>query len=187
MSVLPGSVWHGPGRLCQRAALSNSFLIKKTSVIHRADYLNILLEEALRLGLVLRKGCEVSQILFEDAPKAVLKDGEIVSGDVIVGADGRSGHKMFPESPVFSGLTNSLLEGLWSATRDQILGHSSPPQETGDLAFRGTFALERLQALKKPGMDELIRDTKAHLWMGPDKHCSFYPVRNGQEFNLVLL
>lgn len=70
--------------------------------------------------------------------------------------------------------------------RDKILGRCSPPVETGDLAFRGTFALERLQKLNDPGIDDLIGDQKAVVWMGPEKHCTFYPIRDGKEFNLVL-
>ena len=58
------------------------------SVIHRADYQEILLEEAMRLGMDFRTNCEVVQVLFHACPKAVLKNGEHVAGDVLVGADG---------------------------------------------------------------------------------------------------
>ncbi|KIW12771.1 hypothetical protein PV08_07958 [Exophiala spinifera] len=137
-------------------------------VIHRADYQELLLEEAVRIGVDFRPNSEVSQIIFDESPKVVLRTGDEITADVIVGADVK-------------------LPSLWSTTRDQILGRSSPPQETGDLAFRGTFPLARLEKIEDDGIRDLITSQKACLWMGPDKHCSFYPVRNGQEFNLVLL
>lgn len=71
--------------------------------------------------------------------------------------------------------------------RERVLGYPSPPEETGDLAYRGTFSRKQLEALDDPQVNMLINENKQHLWMGPDKHCSFYPVRNGNEYNLVLL
>jgi salicylate hydroxylase len=67
------------------------------------------------------------------------------------------------------------------------LGRSSPPVETGDLAYRATFAREQLLELNDPRVDDLCAGKKVTIWMGPDKHCVFYPLRGGTEFNLVLL
>jgi salicylate hydroxylase len=61
------------------------------------------------------------------------------------------------------------------------------PLETGDLAYRGTFSKEQLLSLNDPKVEELCAKNSVTLWMGPDKHSVFYPVRNGQYFNLVLL
>lgn len=77
--------------------------------------------------------------------------------------------------------------GLWSHVRSYVLGHTKEPTETGDLAYRGTFTRSQFAALKDPRIDTLIGDNRAQLWMGPDRHCSFYPVRGGEEFNLVML
>src|ERR1700748_682123 len=77
--------------------------------------------------------------------------------------------------------------GLWSATRDAILGHPSPPTETGDLAYRATFSRKQLLELNDPRVEDLCSGNKVTLWMGPDKHSVFYPLRDGTEFNLVLL
>ncbi len=60
------------------------------SVIHRADYHTVLLNEALRLGADLRKNSEVVDGDFSPPkPYVLLQTGEKVEGDVIVGADGR--------------------------------------------------------------------------------------------------
>lgn len=80
-----------------------------------------------------------------------------------------------------------VLLGLWSVSRSEMLGKASEPFETGDLAYRGTFSLEQLRQLNDPRVEELCRDPAATVWFGPSKHCVFYPVRNGTQFNLVLL
>ena len=60
------------------------------SVIHRADYHAVLLNEALRLGADFRKSSEVVDGHFSPPkPFVLLQTGEKVEGDVIVGADGR--------------------------------------------------------------------------------------------------
>jgi hypothetical protein len=60
------------------------------SVIHRADYHTVLLDEALRLGADLRKNSEVVDGNFSPPnPYVLLQTGETVEGDVIIGADGR--------------------------------------------------------------------------------------------------
>lgn len=71
--------------------------------------------------------------------------------------------------------------------RERILGQPSPPYETGDLAYRATFTMRQLLELRGPEIDALCRRKVMTLWMGPDKHCVFYPIRGGNQFNLVLL
>ncbi|KAJ5117384.1 hypothetical protein N7448_011016 [Penicillium atrosanguineum] len=71
--------------------------------------------------------------------------------------------------------------------REFILDGPSPPLETGDLAYRGTFSLQELTALNNPEVEKLIAASDVQVWMGPEKHVVFYPVRNRSEFNLVLL
>ncbi|EXJ74849.1 uncharacterized protein A1O5_01545 [Cladophialophora psammophila CBS 110553] len=134
-------------------------------VIHRADYHGVLLDEAVRLGGKLRLNAEAVDIKVSmENPHVVLQTGEIVDADVIVGAD-----------------------GLWSAIRDIVLGHSSPPVPTGDLAYRGTFSRAQLEAFQDPQIEELINSRCTYNWMGPDRHSVFYPVKNGSSFNLVLI
>ncbi|KIX04881.1 uncharacterized protein Z518_05752 [Rhinocladiella mackenziei CBS 650.93] len=132
-------------------------------VSHREDYHMILLDAARSSGVEIRLGSMVKAIKFETT-EVVLEDDSVLKADVIVGAD-----------------------GLWSSTRDQILGHPSPPTETGDLAYRATFTTAQLRSLNNPRINKLVEERAATLWMGPEKHTVLYPVRGGQEFNLVLL
>jgi salicylate hydroxylase len=57
-------------------------------VIHRQDYHAILLEEAQRLGVAIKLDAEVVNLNFERT-EVVLSGGEVIKGDVIVGADGK--------------------------------------------------------------------------------------------------
>ncbi|PVH97216.1 FAD/NAD(P)-binding domain-containing protein [Periconia macrospinosa] len=154
--------WKDGELLCSRSVGEELDARWPWLVIHRADYQRVLVDECERLGVDVRLKSEVQDIDFDNT-KVTLKNGDIISGDVIVGAD-----------------------GLWSTLRARILGHDSPPQETGDLAYRGTFSLEALQALRSPAVDELCQQSLVTMWIGPESHSVFYPVRCGKEFNLVM-
>ena len=71
--------------------------------------------------------------------------------------------------------------------REQVLEIPSPPFETGDLAYRGTFSAEQLKGLNDSRINSLCEEKSVSLWLGPDRHAVFYPVKAGTEFNLVLL
>jgi salicylate hydroxylase len=76
--------------------------------------------------------------------------------------------------------------GLWSTLRDR-LGKVSPPHETGDLAYRATVSRVDLDALNDPRIRDMCATKMVRVWLGPQKHAVFYPVKGGEEFNLVLL
>ncbi|KAL2276029.1 hypothetical protein FJTKL_01423 [Diaporthe vaccinii] len=132
-------------------------------VIHRADYHRVLLDAATTSGVEIRLGASVKKINFEKTLVEV-DGGQILSANVIVGAD-----------------------GLWSTARDQILGYPSAPGETGDLAYRATLKTADLLALNDDRVAELCTQKRCTLWMGPNKHCVLYPLKGGSEFNLVLI
>lgn len=68
-----------------------SILTDLHSVMHRADYQYVLADEARRLGVVMRLGCDVVDVdSSEESPSVTLADGEVVRGDVIIGADGKA-------------------------------------------------------------------------------------------------
>jgi salicylate hydroxylase len=83
-------------------------------------------------------------------------------------------------------LTSSV-PGLWSTIRESLVGNPCPPVETGDLAYRGTFSREQLLALQDPRITTLCDRRCVTLWIGPEKHVVFYPVRASTQFNMVLL
>ncbi|KAF2846027.1 putative salicylate hydroxylase [Plenodomus tracheiphilus IPT5] len=133
-------------------------------VIHRADYVDVLLETAVASGVEIRLDAEVSKVDFESTTVTLKRSGEIVYADVIVGAD-----------------------GLWSDMRNSVLSRPSPPEESGDLAYRGVFTRAQLESLKDPEIDRLVAHTEINIWLGPSRHAVFYPLRSGEQFNLVLL
>jgi salicylate hydroxylase len=135
----------------------------------------------MRLGAVLRLGAEVTDI-STDETTAHLADGTIVMADVIIGADGiLSGFHMFKLS---SELTAT---GQLSSVREAVLEIPVSPAPTGDMAYRAVFSREQLEGLNDDSINELCQKVAVTSWLGPEKHTVFYPVRGGQEFNLVLL
>ncbi|RFU30914.1 hypothetical protein B7463_g5419, partial [Scytalidium lignicola] len=134
-----------------------------------AEYQNLLLEEAQNAGARILKNAEVIGVdtnFDGDCGNCtvLLKDGRNIRADVVIGAD-----------------------GLWSRLREFIVGKQSPPSETGDLAYRGTFSREQLALFQEERIIELVEASNIQVWMGPGKHVVFYPVRNKTEYNLVLL
>ncbi|KAK5025884.1 hypothetical protein LTR13_010348 [Exophiala sideris] len=57
----------------------------------------------------------------------------------------------------------------------------------GDLAYRATLPYEYIKSLHDPEIDELCQREVVSVWLGPEKHCVFYPIQDGKVFNLVLL
>lgn len=132
-------------------------------VIHRAEYQKLLLEEATRIGVCMRTDCHVIR-LNGNCTSAVLQIGEEVASDAIIGAD-----------------------GLWSSVRTAVLGAESLPSETGDLAYRGTFTAAQLYATGNREIGELLEYSDVQVWLGPEKHVVFYPLKANGEYNLVLV
>lgn len=77
--------------------------------------------------------------------------------------------------------------GLWSHTRDIICGKSVLPEETGDLAYRATFSRSELENVGDESVSRLLDQDDIRVWLGPNRHAVFYPLRNREEYNLVLL
>ncbi|KAK2040072.1 salicylate hydroxylase [Colletotrichum somersetense] len=132
-------------------------------VAHRADLHNALWRTCQELGVSLNLGMEVERIDIEN-DTVYMEDGDEISGDIIIGADG----------PL-------------SLCRDQFLGTPSPLMDTGDVAYRAVLPTEHLKALNDPGINDLCEQNKVLMWLGPGQHTIFYPVRGGREINLILI
>lgn len=132
--------------------------------MHRADYQRVLVEEAERLGVEIRLGCDVVSVKCEYPPEARLADGQVVVGDVIVGAD-----------------------GLRSSVRTAVLGYVKEPEESGDLAFRITIPRKELENDPDPTIREIVKKGETGIWWGPNQHVVSYSVRNYELANLVLV
>jgi flavin-dependent dehydrogenase len=60
------------------------------SNIHRVEYHQVLLDEARQLGAKIDLDCDVI-IVDTESPSATLASGQVYTGDVVVGADGKLG------------------------------------------------------------------------------------------------
>ncbi|KGO74770.1 Monooxygenase, FAD-binding [Penicillium italicum] len=132
-------------------------------VIHRADLHNAIIDRALALPNVeLRENSTVTDVQF--CPASVsLANGEIIRGDVVIGAD-----------------------GIKSIIRDHLLEDSTiKAVATGDAAYR--IVLPRNIMEKDPELKKLIDEPQATRWLGPSRHVIAYPVRKHELYNVVLL
>lgn len=132
-------------------------------VIHRADLHNAIVDRALALPTVeLRENSAVTDVQFSPA-SVTLANGDIVCGDVVIGADG-----------IKSTVRSHLLE-------DSTLNAVA----TGDAAYR--ILLPRDIMEQDPELKELINEPQATRWLGPSRHIIAYPVRKHELYNVVLL
>jgi len=69
-------------------------------------------------------------------------------------------------------------DGLWSKLRAQMLGDTAP-HFTGHLAYRAMLLQSELPAV--------LRTQNVTVWMGPRLHVVQYPVRRGEQLNLVAI
>lgn len=147
------------------------------------------MDKALKVGAEIRTSCEVKSIDF-DATEVTLESGETLKGDVIIGADGMQypgqicGTWLYQVQVLYWSISGI---GLWSTIRGQDLQPAPEPFETGDVVYRGTFPRETLQALNDPQVNDFCKTQAVTIWAGPEKHGVFYPLRGGEEYNLVLL
>jgi salicylate hydroxylase len=67
-------------------------------------------------------------------------------------------------------------DGLWSIVRQQVCADGLPPP-TGHVAYRGLATQAELP--------EALRTTEVTVWLGPHLHVVAYPVRGGEQLNVV--
>ncbi|PYH63849.1 FAD-dependent oxidoreductase [Aspergillus vadensis CBS 113365] len=123
--------------------------------IHRADLLQILRDRARKLGTEIRPAA-VREVNSETA-EVILEDGERLQGDVVIKAD------------------------------DNTINESPSPSTTHDTEFiyQTTISRKHLEALNNPRIDELWQGRHSTtVWLGPNQHAAFYPIRHGQTFIL---
>ena len=83
------------------------------------------------------------------SPSVTLTTGEVISGDLIIGADG-----------VKSSIRRCMVDG------------PDAPTPTGDAAYRATINTELL--LKDPELKPFVDNAEGTCWMGPGKHVFGY-------------
>ncbi|KAG5929201.1 hypothetical protein E4U42_006861 [Claviceps africana] len=129
-------------------------------VMHRADYMRLLLDEARQAGVIVKSGCEVRQVDFS-APSVTLASGDIHKADVVVGSD-----------------------GVHSRTRS-LMHPSVRAIPTGEYAYRALF--ERRQISSSPSLQRIASNCGVlRMWLGPEVNAVLYPLQDGNTVNLVI-
>ncbi|KAI0653464.1 FAD/NAD(P)-binding domain-containing protein [Cubamyces menziesii] len=127
--------------------------------IHRADLHKLLFDLAVPFMDLRLKSTVVG--VDPDAPSVTLATGEVIYGDLIVGAD-----------------------GIKSTIQRVVLGHTNPAEPTGDAVYRAVIPSHLL--LKDPELKGFIDVPEMTGWMGPGRHIMAYNIRAKKEFNIVL-
>ncbi|KAI0699405.1 FAD/NAD(P)-binding domain-containing protein [Cytidiella melzeri] len=128
--------------------------------IHRADFHKLLFDLAAP-NMTLRLNSTVVGV-DPDAPSVTLASGEVIKGDLIIGAD-----------------------GIKSIVQQVVLGHVNPAQPTGDAAYRAIIPTSVLEA--DPDLKPLVDNPEMTGWMAPRRHLMAYCIRSKKEYNMVLM
>ncbi|KAH7414381.1 hypothetical protein DE146DRAFT_640153 [Phaeosphaeria sp. MPI-PUGE-AT-0046c] len=128
-------------------------------VLHRADLLSVLVDEARRLNVELRTGCAAAEIDFS-ARTVRTVSGHVFTGDIIVGADGEK-----------------------SSTRNLAQGQDTAPETTGRLVYRLTVNSDLMMTEKSTR--DLVHPPRITCWLGPDMHILCYNLESRDVCNVV--
>ena len=142
-------IWQHPWHLAHRVQVHEE--LKRACVS----------EEGKGRPVELRTGCQVKDVDVA-AGRLVLESGEVVKGDVIVGAD-----------------------GVHSATRKQI-STEIRPFASEQSAFR--FLMPKGRALEVPGIAQYLKeDGELIMWHGVKRRVVMYPTSNNTQLNFVCM
>ena len=127
------------------------------ATVHRADLHNLLLRAVQQQGST-RLHVRRPLTAFSQTPEAVTV-----------------------QTPDFPDVEADALigaDGLWSRVR-QLLLADAPPLATGHLAYRAL--------VRQLDLPEALRSQRVTVWLGPRLHIVQYPVRGGEQLNLVAI
>ncbi|KAH9938896.1 FAD/NAD(P)-binding domain-containing protein [Epithele typhae] len=127
--------------------------------VHRAD-LHKLLFDLAEPWMTLRLNAAVVAV-DPETPSVTLQSGEVITGDLVVGAD-----------------------GIKSLCQQVVLGYTNPADPTGDAVYRAIVPSELL--LNDPELREFVDVAEMTGWMGPRRHIMAYNIRSKKEYNIVL-
>lgn len=130
-------------------------------VIHRAAFLGVLVERAIKDGVKIRLGSAIESIDFAK-PSILLEDKSSLEADLIIGADGER-----------------------SFCRDALLGQPDPPHHSGDIVFRTVIPVGKVR--EDPELNGLLLPPAIHFWLGPDAHALAYALKEDGLLNVVLI
>ncbi|KAL8318828.1 hypothetical protein RB597_005872 [Gaeumannomyces tritici] len=130
---------------------------------HRGELHEVVFEHAKELGIPIHLGEPIEQY-FEDEEKAgiILKSGNKVVGDVVIGAD-----------------------GVRSKARELVLGYVDKPKSSGYAVWRAWFGNEDM--MKDPRTKQFCENGDSfNGWIGQDIHLLFSTIKNGTDCCWVL-
>lgn len=87
-----------------------------------------------------------------------LSSGEVYTGDVVVGADGKTGAFLIRY------ILSQTRVGLRSSVRDYVLGFHVDPEPTGDMAYHMTISRERIEQLDDPYWTPSLQKNISRNW-----------------------
>lgn len=117
--------------------------------VHRADFHKLLFDLAAPYMTLHLKSTVVA--VDPDAPSVTLASGEIIEGDVIIGAD-----------------------GIKSIVQQAVLGHVNPARATGDAVYRALIPTSVM--ISDPDLRSLVDVPEMTGWMGPGRHIMAYNI-----------
>ncbi|TFY78523.1 hypothetical protein EWM64_g5491 [Hericium alpestre] len=135
--------------------------------VHRADYHRLLTSLVDgRPNVKIRLASTVTAVESDpDAdggPSVTLANGDVIHGDLIIGADG----------------VKSIVQGV-------VTGRADAPRATGDAAYRAVIPTDVM--MDDPELRPFVETPEMTAWMAPRRHLMAYCIRAKKEYNLVLL
>lgn len=129
---------------------------------HRGEIHEIVFKHALNRGIDIRLGQNVTDYFETDTEAGVVSNGERLTGDVVIAA-----------------------EGVRSHGRKIVLGYEDKPRSSGYAIFRAWFPSEAIA--KNDRIKDLVVNGDTHSgWIGPDVHFLTASIKGGKDFSWVL-
>ncbi|PCH42698.1 FAD/NAD(P)-binding domain-containing protein [Wolfiporia cocos MD-104 SS10] len=128
--------------------------------VHRAD-LHGALHRLVEPHVTIRLSSTIVSI-DPNAPSVTLASGEVIKGDLVIGADGIKG-----------------------VTQQVVLGRVNEARATGDAMYRALIPMELLVA--DPDLRPLVEQPGLTIWMGPERHVVGYNIRANELYNLAMI
>jgi salicylate hydroxylase len=128
------------------------------AVVHRADMHQSLYQAALSHA--------ASGLLEVHTASRVARFSQTAGSVAVDCADGRR----------FEGQALIAADGIKSAIREQLVG--DPPRVTGHVVYRAV--------VEREDFPEELRWNAASIWVGPNCHLVHYPLRGGEQYNVVV-
>ena len=119
--------------------------------MHRADLHKILSDLAAPFMTLRLNATVVDVDPHPETPSVTLASGEVVRGDLVVGAD-----------------------GIKSLTQRVVQGYTQPAELSGDAAYRIVIPAHKL--LEDPDLRSLVEVPEMTGWMGPGRHIMAYNI-----------